>query len=33
MRTPWTLSTIKAAIFLAVVLGLANASTWVSAIG
>jgi hypothetical protein len=31
MRTSWTLSTIEAAIFLAVVLGLASAGTWVSA--
>ena len=33
MRTPWTLSTIEAAIFLALVLGLAGAGTWASAIG
>ena len=33
MRTPWTLSTIEAAIFLALVLVLAGAGTWASAIG
>jgi hypothetical protein len=33
MRTPWTLSSIEAAIFLALVLVLAGAGTWASAIG
>jgi hypothetical protein len=33
MRTPWTLSTIEAAIFLAVVLVLAGAGTWATAVG
>ena len=33
MRTPWTLSTIEVAIFLAVVLGVAGAGTWASALG
>jgi hypothetical protein len=33
MRSPWALSTFETAIFLAVVLGLASAGTWVSAIG
>jgi hypothetical protein len=33
MRTPWTLSTIEAAIFLAVVLVLVGAGTWASAVG
>jgi hypothetical protein len=28
MRTPWTLSTIEAAIFLGLVLVLAGAGTW-----
>jgi hypothetical protein len=31
MRTPWTLSTIEAAIFLGLVLVLAGAATWASA--
>jgi hypothetical protein len=33
MRTPWTLSTIEVAIFLAVVLAVAGAGTWASAVG
>jgi hypothetical protein len=33
MRIPWTLSTIEVAIFLGLVLVLADANTWVSAIG
>jgi hypothetical protein len=33
MRTPWTLSAIEAAIFLALVLVLAGAGTWASTIG
>jgi hypothetical protein len=33
MRTPWTLSTTEAAIFLAVVFILAGAGTWASAAG
>jgi hypothetical protein len=33
MHSPWTLSTLEAAIFSAVVLGLAGAATWASAIG
>jgi hypothetical protein len=31
MRTPWTLSTIEAAIFFGLVLVLVGAGTWVSA--
>jgi hypothetical protein len=31
MRTPWTLSTIEAAIFIGIVLALAGAGTWISA--
>jgi hypothetical protein len=30
MRTPWTLSSIEAAIFLGLVLILAGAGTWAS---
>ena len=30
MRSPWTLSTIEAVIFSALVLGLAGAGTWSS---
>jgi hypothetical protein len=33
MRSPWTLSTIETAIFIGLVLGLAGAGTWASAIG
>jgi hypothetical protein len=33
MRTPWALSTIEAAIFIGLVLALAGAGTWASAIG
>jgi hypothetical protein len=33
MRTPWTLSTIEAAIFLALELILAGAGTWASTVG
>jgi hypothetical protein len=33
MRMPWTLSTLEAAIFLGLVLVLARAGTWVSAVG
>jgi hypothetical protein len=33
MRTPWTLSTIEAAIFCGLVLVLAGAGTWASVIG
>jgi hypothetical protein len=32
LPTAWTLSTIEAALFVAVVLGLAAAGTWVSVI-
>jgi hypothetical protein len=32
MRTPWTLSTIEAAIFIGLVLILAGAGTWASVI-
>jgi hypothetical protein len=33
MRTPWTLSATEAAIFLGLVLVLAGAGTWASAVG
>ena len=33
MRTPWTLSTIEAALFMALVLALAVVGTWASATG
>jgi hypothetical protein len=33
MRTPWTLSNIEAAIFTGLVLVLAGAGTWATAIG
>ena len=33
MPTAWTLSTVEAALFVAVVLGLAGAGTWATAIG
>jgi hypothetical protein len=33
MRTPWTLSTIEAAIFIGFVLVLAGAGMWASAVG
>jgi hypothetical protein len=33
MRTPWTLSTVEAAIFFGLVLALAGAGTWASVIG
>jgi hypothetical protein len=33
MRTPWTLSTVEAAIFTGLVLVLAGAGTWATAIG
>jgi hypothetical protein len=33
MRTPWTLSTIEAAIFIGLVLVLAGAGTWASTVG
>jgi hypothetical protein len=33
MRTPWTLSTLEAAIFFGLVLGLAGAGTWASVVG
>jgi hypothetical protein len=33
MRTPWTLSTIEAVIFTGLVLVLAGAGTWATAIG
>jgi hypothetical protein len=33
MRSPWTLSNIEAAIFIGLVLVLAGAGTWASAIG
>jgi hypothetical protein len=33
MPTPWTLSTIEVAIFLAVALVVAGAGTWASALG
>jgi hypothetical protein len=33
MRTPWALSMIEAAIFLGLVLVLAGAGTWASAVG
>jgi hypothetical protein len=33
MRTPWTLSTIEAAVFIALVLVVAGAGTWASVTG
>jgi hypothetical protein len=33
MRTPWTLSTFEALLFIGVVLVLAGAGTWASAVG
>ena len=33
MHTPWTLSTIEAAIFFGLVVVLAGAGTWASVIG
>jgi hypothetical protein len=33
MRTPWTFSTIEAAVFLGLVLVLAGAGTWASSVG
>jgi hypothetical protein len=33
MRTPWTLSTVEAAIFFGLVLALAGVGTWASVIG
>jgi hypothetical protein len=33
LPTAWTLTTIEAAIFVTVVLGLAGAGTWASIIG
>jgi hypothetical protein len=33
MRTPWTLSTIEAAIFIGLVLILAGGGTWASTVG
>ena len=33
LPTAWTLTTIEAAVFVAVVLGLAGAGTWASVIG
>ena len=33
MRTPWTLSTIEAAIFIGAVVAIAGAGTWASVLG
>jgi hypothetical protein len=33
MRSPWTLSTIEAAIVFGLALALAGAGTWASAVG